>query len=117
MELHHVEIIGMHPLEALFDARQDIIACVYVAVALAAWSGVRTDQATTFARQIVLRPPMRNVAADALLTQAIINRRVEIIDAGIERGVEDGFGLRLGHVASTRGATQFHSSIAQHGDL
>ena len=102
---HAEQIIGMHPSEALFDARPDIVAGIYMAVALTSWSGVGTGHATTFTRQIVLRPPMCNVAADTLLTQAIIDRGIKIIDAGIEHGVENGFGLRLSHVASTWCAT------------
>jgi hypothetical protein len=102
----------MQPSEALFDARPDIVVGVHVWVALATWSGVCADHATTFARQIILRPSTGNVAADALLTQAIVDRGVEVVDTGIEHRVEDGFGLCLCHVASTWGATQFHGPIA-----
>src|SRR5262245_21048503 len=105
MELNHIQVVGMHPSEALFDARPDIVAGLHVLIALAAWSGIGADHTITFARQIVRRPPMRNVAADSLLTQAVVDRGVKIIDAAIEHGVEDGFGLRLCHVASTWCAT------------
>ncbi len=38
---------------------------------------------------------MRNVTANALLAQAIVDRGVEIIDAGVERGMDkpDSLGL------------------------
>jgi len=117
MELHHIKILGLHPLQALLDTRPDIVAGIHVAVALVAWSRVGADHAPTFTRQVVLGPPVRHVAADALLTQAIVDRGVEIIDARIERGIKDGLGLCLCHVASTRSATEFHGSIAQHGDV
>lgn len=72
MELHHIQIIGVHPSETLLDTRQDVVAAIDMGVALAAGSGVRAERAPTFAGQIVLRRSARNVAADALLTQAIV---------------------------------------------
>src|SRR5205807_8728630 len=61
--------------------------------------------------------PVRDVAADPLLAQPVIDRGVDVIDAGVEHLVENGFGLGLGDVAGTRGPTQFHRSVAQGCDL
>jgi hypothetical protein len=60
---------------------------------------------------------MRDVAADPLLAEPVIDRGVDVVDAGVERLVEDGFGLGLGDVAGTGSSTQFHRSIAQGGYL
>jgi hypothetical protein len=45
------------------------------------------------------------------------NRGIDIVDAGVERGMENGFCLGLGDVPATRSATELHGTVAQHGDL
>ena len=85
--------------------------------ALAAWGRRRTNQAAAFARQVVLGAPVRDVAADALFAEAVVNGGINVIDAGVEHGVEDRFRLGLGDVTAARRPTQFHGAIAQHSDL
>src|SRR5206468_6581029 len=74
-------------------------------------------QTAALAGQVIFSAPVRDVAADPLLAQPVIDRGVDVIDAGLEHLVENGFGLSLGGVAGTRGATQFHRSVAQGRNL
>jgi hypothetical protein len=95
----------------------DIVAGEDVLPPLAAWRRGCADQTAAFAGQIIFIAPMRDVTADPLLAQPVIDRGVDVVDAGVEHLVEDGFGLGLGDVAGTRGPTQLHRSIAQGRDL
>ena len=53
-------------------------------------------QTAAFARQVIFTAAVRDVAADSLLAQPVIDRGVDVIDAGVEHLVENGFGLGLG---------------------
>jgi hypothetical protein len=59
-----------------------------------------------------LRTPIGNVAASPFFADAIVNRGIDIIDAGIERGMENGFRLSVCNITATRHATQLHGSVA-----
>ncbi len=117
MELHNVEIVGLHPHKTLFDPRHDVVAGEDVLPPLAARRRGCTDQTAAFAGQVIFSAPVRDVAADPLLAQPVIDRGVDVIDAGVEHLVENGFCLGLGDIAGTRGSTQSHRSIAQGRDL
>ena len=117
MELDHVKIVGVHAGQALFHACQDIVTREDMRIALAARGRGSTHQAAAFAREIVFRAPIGNVAANTLFADAIVDRGIDIIDAGVERSMENGFCLGLGHISATRSATEFHGAVAQHGDL
>ena len=69
----------------------------------------RHPQAATFAREIIFRAPICNVAANTFFAYAIINRGINIINADVRRGMENGFCLGLCDV-SPRGASR--SSMA-----
>src|SRR5215831_20782103 len=86
-------------------------------VALAARGRRGPHQTAAFALEIIFRAPIRNVAANPFFADAIVNRSIDIIDAGVEHGMEDGFCLGLCDVTATRRATGFHGTVAQHGDL
>jgi hypothetical protein len=60
---------------------------------------------------------MPDIAADALLAETVVDRGVDVVDAGIEHGVEDRFRLALGDIAGARGAAQLHRAVAEHRDL
>ena len=117
MELHHVEIVGLHPEQTLFDPRYDIFTGEDVLPPLAARCGGCAHQTAAFAGQVIFSAPVRDIAADPLLAQPVIDRGVDIIDAGVEHLVENGFRLGLSHVAGTRSPTQFHRSVSQGRDL
>ena len=117
MELEHIEIGGLHTSEALFDACQDIVTREDMRTALVTRRRRSTHQAAAFAREIVFRAPIGNVAANTFFADSIIDRGVDIVDAGVERGMENGFCLGLGDVPATRSATELHGTVAQHGDL
>jgi hypothetical protein len=55
----------------------------------------------------------RTRLADQGFTAAIINRRVDIIDAGVYHLIDEGDGLVFGQVTRLRGAGQFHRAVAQ----
>ena len=117
VELHQVEIVGLHPHQALLHAGDDVVAREDVRADLADRGRRCTHQATAFAREVVLGSPMRDVASDALLAHAVVDRGIDVVDAGIEHGVEDGFGLLFGRRARPRGTAQFHRAVAKHGDM
>ena len=95
----------------------DIVAGEDVLPPLAAWRRGCADQTAAFAGQIIFIAPMRDVTAEPLLAQPVIDRGVDVVDTGVEYLVEDGFCLSLGDVAGTRGPTQFHRPLAQGCDL
>ena len=95
MELDHVQIVSVHAGQALFHARQDIVAGKDMRIALAARGRRRPHQAAAFAGEIIFRAPIRNVATDPFFADAIVNRGIDIIDAGIKRGMENRFRLGI----------------------
>jgi len=104
MELHHIEVVGLHPLKALLDTGEDVVAGEHVRAALAA-HGRSSHQTAAFACQVILGATVRDITTDPLFAHAVIDRGIDVIDTGIEHGVEDGFRLRLGGVPRSRGAT------------
>src|SRR3984885_3856266 len=96
MELHQIEIVGLHPRQALLYTGNDVVAREDVRTDLSDRCRRRTYQAAAFARQVVLGSPVGDIAANTLLAHAIVDRGVDVVDAGIENGVEDRFGLLLG---------------------
>ena len=83
MELDHVQIIGVHAGQALFHARQDIVTREDMRVTPAAWGRRSAHQAAAFAREIICRAPSRNVGADTFFADTLVNRGIDIIDAGV----------------------------------
>ena len=116
MELHDVEIIGLHPGKALLDSFDDIFPGKDMSVSLPGRGLCRPDETAAFAGQVEFGAPMRDVTADPLFAQPIVDRGVDIVDPGIERGVQNGFRLRFRDIAAARHAAQFHCPVAQHGD-
>src|SRR5215470_13435060 len=114
VELHHVEMVGLHALEALLDARRNVFPGEDMRAALAARRRCRPDQASAFAGEEILVAAMTDVAADALLAQSIVDRGVDVVDPGVEHRVEDGFSLILADVAAARCAAQPHCPITEH---
>src|SRR5207245_8055887 len=84
---------------------------------LPARGGWSAHQTAALAREIVLGAPVADVTADALFAHPVVDRRVDVIDAGIQHGVENGLRLLVRHVAATRCSTQLHRAVAQHRDL
>jgi hypothetical protein len=104
--------VGLHPHKTLFDPRDNVFAGEDVLPPLAARCGGSAYQTAAFAGQVIFSAQVRNVAADPLLAQPVIDRGVDVIDAGVEHLIEDSFGLGLGDVAGARGPTEFHRSVA-----
>ena len=100
VSLEHVDVIRLQADEALFDTRDDIGAREDVLVPLASWGRGRADHTTALARGT----PVRNVAPDALLAETVVDRGVDVVDAGVESGVENGFCLGLGDLTAARGS-------------
>src|SRR5262245_31289061 len=110
-------MVGPHAGQALLYALQDVIAREDVRTGLAAGGGRRSHQTAALAREIILGAPGADEASDALLAHAVVDRRVDIVDAGVEDGVEDGFRLPVRDVPAAGSAAQLHGAITQHGDL
>src|SRR2546428_701574 len=111
MELEHVDVIRLHADEALFDTRDDIVAREDVWVPLASWGRGRADHTAAFTRQVVLGAPVRNVAPDTLLAESVVDRGINVVDAGVESGAENGFCLRLGDLTAAQDAEQSNGGI------
>src|SRR5256885_12118960 len=109
--------MGLHADEALFDTRDDIVAREDVWVPLAPWGRGRADHTAAFARQVVLGAPGRDVAPDTLFAESVVDRGINVVDAGVESGVENGFCLRLGDLTAARDSPQLHRAVSQHRDL
>ena len=58
VELHQVEIVGLHARQALLDAGDDVVAREDVRADLAARRRRRAHQAAALARQVVLGAPV-----------------------------------------------------------
>src|SRR6185295_16394053 len=108
VELHHVETVGSHSGETLLDAPHDVVAGEDVRAPLASWRSGRSHLAAALARQIVFRAPIADVAADTLLAHAVVDRRVDVVDAGIEHSVENRLRLLVGDLTSARRAAKLH---------
>jgi hypothetical protein len=79
VELHDIEIVGFHPRKTLFDSSHDIIAREDVCPSLAARCQGCAHQTAAFAGQIIFGGPMRDIAANPLLAQPVIDRGVDVI--------------------------------------
>src|SRR5207249_2024400 len=75
------------------------------------------DHTAAFARQVVLGAPVGDIAPDALLAESVVDRGVDVVDAGVEHGMENCLGLRLGDVTAARRSPQLHRAVSEHGDL
>src|SRR5580704_7932073 len=73
VELHDIEIVGFHPRKTLFDPGHDIVAREDVCPSLAARCRGCAHQTAAFAGQIIFGAPMRDIAANPLLAQSIID--------------------------------------------
>jgi hypothetical protein len=116
MELDDVEIIGLHSREALLDTLADVVPGEDMLATLPGWSRRGAHQTTALAGQVEFRAPVRDVTADPLFAQPVVDRGIDIVDAGVERGVEDGFRLGFGDVAPARHPAQLHRPVAEHRD-
>src|SRR5216684_9214347 len=110
-------MVRLHAGKALFDTGDDVLAREDVRAALAARRWRRGDQAAAFAGEVVLVAAMPDVAADPLLAEPIVDRGVDVVDPGVEHGIEDCLRLAFGNFAGTRGAAQLHRPVAEHRDL
>src|SRR5262252_7852815 len=102
MELHDIKIVGLHPGKTLLNSRHDVVAREDVCPPLAAWHWGCAEQTAALAGQIIFSTPMRDIPANPLLAQSIINRGVDVVDAAVEHLVENGFRLPLCDIAAAR---------------
>src|SRR5437773_3642454 len=110
-------MVGLHANEALLDTGHDVLAREDVRVTLAPRGRRRADDAAALARQVVLGAPARDVPADPLFAEAIVDRGIDVVDAGVEHGVENRLRLLLADVARARRSAQLHRAVPQHRDL
>src|SRR5439155_24635564 len=75
-------------------------------------------RAAALAGQEELTPPPREVLPDRFLRRAVVRRRVDEVDAGVEHGVQELAGGARVEVAAHHGArsSQRHCPVTQLGD-
>src|SRR5260370_2716481 len=95
VELHDVEIVGLHPFETLFDPRHHVLAGEDVWPSLIARSRGRPDQTSAFAGQIMFSAPGRDITADPFLTHPVLDPGVAVIDSRVAHLSENGFRVGL----------------------
>ena len=93
MELHNVEVVGLHALQALVDASDDVFLGEDMGAALAGGGLRRADLAPAFCGQIELGTAVGEELADELFALAVVDRRVDVVNARIQDGIQDHFGL------------------------
>ena len=114
VQLHYVHIVGLHPLQALMQAAEQVLSRPYVG----RFVGITllVDHMTaTFRRQIVLRAPAAQVLADELLAPAVIVRGIDEVDSGVQDRVQNRLRLLVGDGATAPDArtTYLHCAIAK----
>src|SRR5579864_6515233 len=114
MELDHVQIVRMQTTKTLLNAGNDVLPCEDVLVSFA-WR--RVDRTTALRGQVELRAAGAKGGADALFAYAVVDRRVDVVDACIEDCAQDPFGLGIVDDRSARGTAEFHRAVAELGDL
>ena len=88
MQLHQVEVVGFHALEAALDAVLDGTRSPWLAV-------VTACDVACLCRQDILVAPVRDRPPDQLLAVAIAGRCIEKVDPSVERCVEQFAGDRF----------------------
>ncbi len=118
VQLHDVDMIGFHALEAFLQSAKQIVACPnmrgLIGVLILADHG-----AATFRSQIEFIATVSDIFSDEFFTPPVVIRRVYEIDALIEYRIQNGFGLLIRDrtsVPDTRTA-DLHGSETQAGNI
>ena len=75
------------------------------------------DVAAALGGEVVLAAPRRDELADEFFALAVVDRCVDVVDAGVEDGIQDGFGLRGSYVTAAGSAADFHCAESELGDV
>jgi hypothetical protein len=112
MELHQIQMVGAQRAQAVFDPGPNVGGRVDVRAAL----GSARD-AATFGREHILIAAMRNVFADQFLAAAVVDRRIDEVDALIQnRTQQHARGLIIERWPG-RTAAKLHGTEAQWCDV
>ena len=118
VELHEVEMVGAHPPKALLDGGADVLGREHVGRPLSLDGWRLVHGAPTLAGEEVLVAPLRDVLADELLRHAVIGRRVDEVDPGVEHRVQDlSRGAGVDVAACPIAAAQLHRPVSELRDL
>jgi hypothetical protein len=104
VELEDVQVVGLHPPQALVDRIRDVLTAVIVqpgqrdpeSRALARREPGHIQRAPALGGQEELPTAAGETAADVLLGLAVVHRDVDIVDARIQHRVQDALGLAGG---------------------
>jgi len=117
VDLKEVQVIGLKPPQTLLETGPHVVAAVVMGKwGSSAWRWV-AQEATAFRSQEVLIAAVREMAADQFLATAVVERRVDEIDARIKDRVEYLTSTFIVDGRTPPGASQFHGAIAENGDL
>src|SRR3990170_8625187 len=116
MELQDIYIIRLHACQALMNTGQDVLARVDVSLGLTC-GGCFADQTAALGRKGVVGAAVCDEPTDHLLALAVVYRRINVVDAGIENGAEHLVGQFGRDLAAPWCPTQLHGSVAQPCDL
>src|SRR5207248_1482823 len=61
----------------------------------------------------VLGAAVAEITADALFAQAIVDRRIDVVDAAVEDSTQDAFGVLVVEFAAARRSTELHGAKAE----
>jgi hypothetical protein len=114
VELDDIQIVGLQALQALFDSGNDIASGEDVRLPASGAHGcMGSNDTAALGGQDVLGTPSAEIAADALFAEAIVNRRVHVIDAAVQNCLKDGFRLGFVDRRAARRVAEFHGPVAE----
>src|ERR1700674_3717634 len=107
VELDQIQIVRLHPPQALLHTGSDVVGSVDVLS-----THRRPGNATAFGGEEVLAAPMSDEASNQLFALSIVDGRVDKVDTGIQNRVEHLLCRRVGNGWSRRCSAQFHRTVA-----
>ncbi len=93
VKLDHVQVVRLHALEALLHARDHVLPRENVRRSLAGRRLRRAHLASALGGKEVLLTPARDESPDELLAHPVVDGGIDIVDPGIEHGIQDAVGF------------------------
>src|SRR4051794_19447834 len=113
VELDEVEVVSLKPTQTLPNAITNSVSRVDV-LAPTILGRFWIKRAPTLGRKEVPRATIADGSTDALLAQAVIDRRINVVHAHVKERVQDAFRIRLADVTPARRPAELHGAIAKH---
>ena len=117
VHLHQVQVVGAEPAQALLDPGTDVGGAVVVRERRPGpgWRGA--EQAAALGSQEVLVAPVAQVTPDQFLAAAVVDGRVDQVDAAVQHLVEQPSRGVVHDRRAVRLAAQFHGPVAEDGHV